>query len=278
MNGHTVSHHDVCWGAIIAGAAVAAAASLLLLEIGVGGGLAAVSPWEGEGLSSTTASIGAAVFIIATSIIASGLGGYITGRMRNAWEDVHEHERFFRDTAHGLVTWAVAAVVGATILAGAATHLVSAAATGSIPAAGAAASQASSGPGDIYVDTLLRGDPARAAANQADPKATRDELTRIIAPATRKGGEVAATDRAYAARIVSARTGLSQAEAEQRVNPTIAQAKEATDKARKAASRMALLMAIAMLAGALSAMFGAVEGGKLRSSRWYEAVRVTVVQ
>jgi uncharacterized membrane protein YqiK len=89
---------------------------------------------------------------------------------------------------------------------------------------------------------------------------------------------VAATDRAYAARIVSARTGLSQAEAEQRVNQTIAQAKEATDKARKAASRMALLMAIAMLAGALSAMFGAVEGGKLRSSRWYEAVRVTVVQ
>ena len=56
-------------------------------------------------------------------MIASTFGGYITGRLRHGWEDVHVHERFFRDTAHGFVAWAFATVLTATVLAGAGTHL-----------------------------------------------------------------------------------------------------------------------------------------------------------
>ncbi len=273
MNGPTLTHHDVCWGALIAGALVACATTLFLLALFVGGGLTAISPWEGEGVSATTVSIWAGIAMLAAAVVSSALGGYVTGRMRHAWEDVHDNERYFRDTAHGLATWALATLITATVLAGAATHIVAGASAGSIPAAGAAAAQAASGPGDRYVDALLRSDSPAALQRSAagDQEATRGELTRIIAPAMRRGGDVAAADRAYAARIVAARTGLSQADAEQRVNTTITQAKQAADEARKAARNAAMWLAASLLAGAFAAMLAAIEGGKLRSTRWYEA-------
>jgi hypothetical protein len=280
MNEISHSHHDVCWGAIVAGAAVACATTLLLLALAVGGGLTAISPWDGEGVSATTISVAAGIGLIAMAVIVAGLGGYITGRMRYAWEDVHEHERFFRDTAHGFVTWAVATLITATVLVGATTHIVAGASAGSIPAAGAGAAQAaSSKPGDRYVDTLLRADPGAAQAGsgttQSDPNAGRDELSRLIAPAMRKGGDVNAADRAYAAKLVSARTGLPQADAEQRVNQTITQAKQAADQARRAAAKASMWLAASLLAGALAGMLGAVEGGKLRNARWFDDAPVT---
>ena len=91
-----------------------------------------------------------------------------------------------------------------------------------------------------------------------------------MAPTLRRGGYLATNDRAYVAKIVSARTGLSQAEADKRVSDTIAQAKKATDDARKATASLMLWLAGSMLAGALASMLGATEGGVLRDSKWYE--------
>ncbi|MBV9262385.1 MAG: hypothetical protein JO205_13550 [Pseudolabrys sp.] len=265
-------HHDVCWGAIVAGTVVSCATTLIVLAFGVGGGLTAVSPWRGEGMSAPAFSIAAGVFLVAAAIIASALGGYITGRLRHSWDDVHEHERFFRDTAHGFVTWALATLVSATLLSAATTHIVAASSAGSIPALGAGAAQnASNNVGDRYADILLRVDnPAAQSNQQSDGNATRNELIRLIGPATRKGGDVSPADRTYAARIVAARTGLSQADAEQRVNQTLTQAKATADAARKSALKAALWLAAALLAGAFAAMLGAIEGGKLRNARWYE--------
>ena len=81
---------------------------------------------------------------------------------------------------------------------------------------------------------------------------------------------MSADDRSYAARLIAARTGISQSEAEQRVNQTIAQAKEAADKARRAAAKFSLWIAVSLLAGAFSGSLAAAEGGKLRNERWYE--------
>ena len=67
------------------------------------------------------------------------------------------------------------------------------------------------------------------------------------------------------------RTGLSQADAEKRVNETIAEAKKAADEARKAAAKLSLWLAASMLAGALASILAATEGGLLRDSPWYEA-------
>lgn len=264
---------SVSWGAILAGGFTAAAVSLIVVAFGVGAGLSVVSPWEGEGISATTASWSAGLFLVVVAMIAATFGGYITGRLRPGWDDVNVHERFFRDTAHGFVAWAFATVLTVTVLAGAGTHLLAAASAGAIPAAGAGAAQAAGNSGDIYADRLLRAGPQSgggAAGPSTDQAAARAELVRIIAPATRKGGDVSPDDRAYAARVIAARTGLSQAEAEQRVNQTITQAKETTDRARRAAAKFSLWIAISLLAGAFSGSLAAAEGGKLRNEHWYE--------
>ena len=126
----------VSWGAILAGGFTAAAVSLIVVAFGIGAGLSVVSPWEGEGISATTASWSAGLFLVVVAMIAATFGGYITGRLRPGWDDVNVHERFFRDTAHGFVAWAFATVLTATVLAGAGTHLLAAASAGAIPAAG----------------------------------------------------------------------------------------------------------------------------------------------
>jgi hypothetical protein len=125
------------------------------------------------------------------------------------------------------------------------------------------------------VDSLLRREPSTSAATPAAPggtdaSATRDEVGRLMAPVLRKGGDLSPADRTYLAKVVAARTGLSEAEAQKRVSDTVTQAKQAADAARKAAAKMMLWTAAAMLAGAVAAMLGATEGGVLRDSKWYE--------
>jgi hypothetical protein len=106
----------VSWSAIVAGSVAAAAATLVLLALGSGLGLAAAGP-SAHAPSPATFGAMTAVWLILTQWIASGLGGYLTGRLRTRWIGTHDHEVFFRDTAHGFLTWALAAVA-AGILAG----------------------------------------------------------------------------------------------------------------------------------------------------------------
>src|SRR5271166_4391952 len=96
----------VAWSAILGGAFAAVALSVVLLALGSGFGLATVSPWLGAGASATTFSIMTGLWLIITQWLASGLGGYITGRLRIKWAGLHTHEVFFRDTANGFLTWA----------------------------------------------------------------------------------------------------------------------------------------------------------------------------
>jgi hypothetical protein len=109
---------------------------------------------------------------------------------------------------------------------------------------------------------------------QAGPNGTADEgrseVSRLLVNSFRNGGEVGTSDRTYLARVVSARTGLSQADAEKRVNDVIAETKQAIDDTRKAAASFALWMAAAMLFGAFAACLAAVEGGQLRDGTWTE--------
>jgi Na+(H+)/acetate symporter ActP len=97
----------------------------------------------------------------------------------------------------------------------------------------------------------------------------RGEIARIMTPSLRKDGAVSPADRTYLVKLVSARTGLSQADAEQRVDQVTTQAKTAADQARKSAAKFSLWLAASMLAGALAAALAAVEGGNLRNREWY---------
>jgi hypothetical protein len=254
--------------AVLAGATASLAITLVLLAFGIGVGFSVVSPWSSPGVSATTFTLAAGVYLIVVAMLSSTIGGYVAGRMRSQWRTVHEHERYFRDTAHGFLVWALATVVTAAVLGGATTNLVSGASGGVAPAAGSAAMAS---PNTVYVDNLLRADPmARAPVNaSSDMNATRGEITRIMVPSLRKGGAVSPTDRTYLAQVVSARTGLSQKDAEQRVDQVVTEAKTAADEARKSAAKLSLWLAASMLAGALAASLAAVEGGNLRNREWY---------
>jgi hypothetical protein len=114
----------VSWGAIFAGAVVAVATSLILLALGAGLGYASMSVWPGLGAAGSSFTIAGVIWLIVTQWFSAAIGGYIAGRLRHRWLATHVHEVFFRDTAHGLVTWAVATLAVAAVTAGSLSSLV----------------------------------------------------------------------------------------------------------------------------------------------------------
>jgi hypothetical protein len=265
----------VSWAAIIAGAFAMAATSLILLGLGSGLGLASVSPWYNSGPSATAFGVWAAIWLIIVQWLSAALGGYLTGRLRTRWVGVHTDEVYFRDTAHGFLAWAVAAVIMAAALSSA----LSSAAGSVARAAGSVASAAAQGAGTAaaqsrdfdptgyLVDTLFRSDHPDANAN---PQEVRAEATRIIVSGLR-AGDVPPADKAYLSQIVAARTGLSPADAQKRVDEVITKAKEAevkvrqaADTARKTAATAAFFTAFSMLIGAFIAAVAATIAGHRR--------------
>lgn len=105
----------VSWSAIFAGTVAAVAMTLILIAIGSAFGFASVSPWPGVGAAPTTFTIAAGVWLIVTQWLSSAVGGYLAGRLRVRWHGLHTDEVFFRDTAHGLLTWATATVLVAMV-------------------------------------------------------------------------------------------------------------------------------------------------------------------
>ena len=135
----------VSWAAVFAGAAGAAALSLVLLILGTGLGLSAVSPWAQAGASAAAIGVSSIVWITVTQVLASGMGGYLAGRLRTRWHATPIDEVFFRDTAHGFLAWAVATLVTAALLTTAIGAVVGSGVQAGATVAGAAGSAGSAG-------------------------------------------------------------------------------------------------------------------------------------
>ncbi|HEY4369039.1 MAG TPA: hypothetical protein VGN07_17530 [Steroidobacteraceae bacterium] len=261
----------VSWASIVAGAAVAAAASLLLVALGTGLGFASLSAWANEGPAPTTFTVMTAIWLIVVQWLASALGGYLTGRFRTKWVGTHTHEVFFRDTAHGFVTWSVAtlattlivALTASAVISGGAKVASSVAAGAAQVGAGAAAGAAT---GNSYeLDSLFRS----TAANTAGPD-VRAEAMRILAKGLGEK-EISPADRTYLVDLIAARTGVSPEEAGRRIDNAVTglkalevKAREAAEAARKAASAASICTALAMLIGAFIACVAAALGGAQR--------------
>src|SRR6202011_3596248 len=84
----------------------------------------------------------------------------------------------------------------------------------------------------------------------------------------RNGGDLKPADREYVSKVVAARTGLSQADADKRVNDVVTEAKSDIDAARKAAAQLAFWLTASLLIGAFCASLAATEGGGLRDGTW----------
>ena len=252
----------VSWAAVFAGAFVAAALSLILVALGTGIGLSAISPWDGAGASASAVGKGAIAWLILTELIASSIGGYLAGRLRTKWVNIHTDEVYFRDTAHGFLVWAVGLVITAAFLASAVASVgrnARADAT-TFEGSGATASRSAFSPNAYLVDSLLRTSPPRTSPDDA---AIRGEVGLILINGLREGN-IPATDKSYLVQVVAARTGISEPDAEKRVDDTFAQAAQAADTARKAAAHSMYWTFLALLIGAFCASFAATIGGKQR--------------
>jgi hypothetical protein len=156
-------------------------------------------------------------------------------------------------------------VLGAALLASPASNLLGGTAAGVTQ--GAVSSASRTGPMDGYVDTLLRSD-APAAQNSGNASDSRGEMVRLFTSSLRNGGDLKPADREYVSKVVAARTGLSQADADKRVNDVVTQAKADMDAARKAAAQLAFWLTASLLIGAFCASLAATEGGGLRDGTW----------
>jgi hypothetical protein len=229
----------ISWTAVIGGAFVAAALWLTLTILGVGFGLSSISPWSGAGASSKAFGTGAIIWLIVTQIIASGLGGYLAGRLRTRWKSLHTDEVYFRDTAHGLLVWAVGVVITAAFLGSAFSMIVGSginlaptpAATGAFPGM----------PGGTY---------------QAAPGST----------ATTPGG----------GETTPGAPGSPGIQVTPTPGPQVTLTKEDVDKARKAAAKASIWIFVALLIGAFCASLAAIIGGRQRDCVAYSVVETGV--
>jgi hypothetical protein len=160
-------------------------------------------------------------------------------------------------------------VLGAILLASPVSGLLGGATSGATQATSAASR---SGPMEGYVDTLLRSDTP-AAPNADNSRDSRGEMVRLFTSSFRSGGELKPADRAYAAKVVAARTGMSQADADKRVNDVVTQIKADTDAARKATAQLAFWLTASLLIGAFCSSLAATEGGGLRDGTWGKRTR-----
>jgi hypothetical protein len=265
------------WGAVLAGAFLAAALSFVLLTFGSAIGLSATSPWPNAGLSAKVVASLAVFWVLAQQIGSFMAGGYVAGRMRSRWHERGD-EAEFRDGLHGGVVWAVGVVIGAALLlstAGAVTK------TGA-EIAGRAAAQASttSDPMDSVLDTMLRPTSGTPAPPQVGPQPntqapaqrgrasgddTRAEMSRIMASSVR-GTSMTDQNRTYLAQLVAQRTGLSQPEAEKRVNEAITAAREAADKTRRAGVLTGFVTAASLVLSLGAAWWAGMKGGHHRDN------------
>jgi hypothetical protein len=272
--GDTVGLSYVEWGAVFAGAVLAAALSFVLLTFGTAIGLSATSPWPGSGLSAKVIASIAVFWVMAQQIGSVMAGAYIAGRMRSRWHETG-HEAELRDGLHGALVWAVGVLISALLVFATAGAVARAGADLASKAAGSMTSSADAM--DTVLDTMLRptgqataqsaptsptaGAPARAqGADEA-----RAEMSRILASSV-TSGSITLESRTRLAQLVSQRTGVSQQDAERRVDEAVNAARAAADKSRRAAILTGFVTAAGLIISLGAGWWAAMRGGQHRDT------------
>lgn len=271
---------SIDWRAIIAGAVAAAALLAVLFTFGGGVGLSLTSATPFAGASALMAAILVSIWTAVMSVASFAAGGYVAGRMRLPIS-VDMEERWFRDGMHGFLVWALGGLLSAFLIAS------SAAMTASTTAEVVSQTIDRSSADELgeeaityYADRLLRREAGTTGAANATGDTSlveRSEIVRILTNAIVPGADLPATDRTYLASRVAGETGLPLPEAQQRVEQTYselrnardaaaAKAREAIDAARRASASLAFLAAAASLAGLMAAAWAAAAGGRHRDS------------
>lgn len=258
---------SVDWGAVIAGAVIAAAISFVLFTFGAAVGLSITSPYPGENVSAVTFALVLGLWILLVTVMSFMAGGYFTGLLMQR-RAAGDHETEMRDGMHGVLAWGFGVLLGAVITAFTIAGPAKSGADVAANVASAALSGADRTPVAYYADLLLRSERPEAVA-PAETEARRGEAARILA--RYPSGEVEAKDRVYLNQLVMRQTGLAEAEATTRVDTAltelstmVTQARDAAEKARKFALFLGFAIAGALAIGAAAAWWAAVQGGEHR--------------
>jgi hypothetical protein len=265
----------VSWGAVVAGAFAGAALSLILLALGAGLGLSAVSPWSNMGVSASAIGRAAILWMIVMQILASSMAGYLAGRLRSKWNRIHTDEIYFRDTAHGFLAWSLGIVITAAFLTSAGAAMVGRTAAGA-QSATSGGSNTAADTDEYFADMLIRPSFANASAanldatasnltpaNPANDATVRRDVELIFSNGLRQG-YLPGADQAYLAEVVAARTGISESDAEKHVSDDFAAAQQTADRTRKSIAHSLLWIFVALLIGAFCASLSATFGGAQR--------------
>lgn len=276
--GRIAEKSGVSWAAIFAGALAAAVLSLLLFMLGIGLGLSSISVWSGKGADGEAIGWAAVLWLAFTQLASAGVGGYIAGRLRTKWQGVHTDEVYFRDTAHGFLSWALATMLmvavmgsiagaaitgtmkaagavasGAAQVVGGAASAVSGAASAAVTgAAGAAASKATDQGSDLnyWIDSLLRKggpteqqkqdikDGVQVTANKAQSAAADAREIAVVFAHSLQAGSISDEDSKYLGQLIAQRTNMPVDEAQQKVQKTFTQVQQQIEKAKQTAKEV----------------------------------------
>lgn len=261
------SRSYVQWGPIIGGAVIATAISTIMTVFGSAIGLSMVSADFEKSSSATALAVAGALWALWVMASATMAGGYLAGRMRQPSFDANGEERKARDATHGLLVWATGALLITVVATSSLFGAAKTAASGVASASSGAASLVSQNvdPLAMALDNVMR------ANGQQPPTAEeRDEASRIFINAL-KNGKIEQGDRDYLASRLAARSGISEQDAQKRIDDAYARisqaketAKQAAERARKIAVLTAFLTAAALLVGAAAAAWAATLGGEHR--------------
>lgn len=287
----------VSWAAILAGAMAAASLSLLLFILGTGLGLSSVSVWTGQGMDAGALGWTAVAWIAFTQLASAGVGGYLAGRLRTRWQGVHTDEVYFRDTAHGFLSWALATLAMVALMGAAAGGAVSGAfkaaqtvatsassvvggaigAAGGAAAGGAAAMAGASGadasPQGLayWTGSLFRNSAATSGSTTPADMASATREAGVIFAQSLRTGQLSAADEQYLAQLIARNSDIPVEEAQKKVRSTFdsvqmqikqaeQKAEEAKQKAKQAAEETRKATAHSMLWLFVSLMLGAFVG------------------
>ena len=268
LGGRTRSYSRISWGAVLAGAVVAAATMILLSLLGVAFGASGLNIMQTTAADLKSYGVGAGIWGAINMILSMAFGGYVAARLSGT----HSH---LDGELHGITVWAVALLLATVLLARVVSGAIGTVATGAATAAGSALSSAGSLTGSLTQTAspqALLDRLQQSLTSSGDPtQMTRAQITSEIAVLTGRrvlNGSFTDQERDRLNSLVAVQAGITKEEAARRVlrmeqdaTTTLAQAEQqaraAADTAARGAAMAAKALFSSLLLGLAAAMVGA---------------------
>lgn len=249
----------ISWGAVLAGAVVAAATSFLLSLLGAAFGAGSIGDLQASHGEADGAGIGAALWAIIDLALSMAFGGYVASRLSGT----HSH---LDGELHGITMWALATLIGLLGFAGAVGGGIQRMGFNNIGPAiiGPATSQnIQAGPqanpqqliNNFEASLGRTGDPTTMTHEQIG-----SEIRSLLGDGLVTNGSLSEADRARLVSLVAAQYGLTTDQATQRVARLESDARarfaEADQRARALADEAAQGVASGARALFTSLVFG----------------------